>query len=96
MNGPRHQQDPNQQLEHRGIRFSIQRVSRYDADPEYLWTIYPASGPADGARSGRMEGQRAFLRAYKEAQASIDEWLAEHPGDAAPPPSGAPVGARSA
>jgi hypothetical protein len=96
MNGPRHQQDPNRQLEHRGVRFSIQRVSWYDADPEYLWTIYPSSGPADGARSGRTEGQRAFLRAYKEAQALIDEWLVGRPGDAAASSNDAPAGDSSA
>jgi len=71
--------DINQRLEHRGVRFGIKRTSRPYAAPEYQWMIYLPSSPREGVQSGHTDGLRAFLRAYKEAQAAIDRWLDRRP-----------------
>jgi hypothetical protein len=71
----------NENLDHRGVRFGIKRVSPADEAPQYRWTIYPRSGLADSTHTGHSGGPRAFLQAYKAAQLAIDHWLASHPED---------------
>jgi hypothetical protein len=71
--------DVNQNQVHRGVRFAVTRVSRPDDAPEYRWTIYPEPCPPEGAGNSIVDGPRAFLRAYKAAQAAIDAWLSRHP-----------------
>lgn len=64
-------------LEHLGVAFFLAPIVPVGT----LWTIYPASEPADGADSGVVFGEGSFETAIGQAQAAIGTWLLAHPDD---------------
>lgn len=68
-----------QKLRYRSVSYLIDARG-----PICEWSIFPGSGPRDGAAGGvarGSKGQGAFRAANDAAQAAIDAWLAEHPQD---------------
>lgn len=64
-------------LKHAGVEFLLAPVASRGTS----WTIYPTSGPANGADSGASYGDNSFPDAFEAAQAAIDTWLTLHPAD---------------